>query len=316
MKNDRIVVVGATGYIGRQLLAAGSGGDIKMVGLSSRIGDGGLPPLDLAHAEAFDYAGLTPRDTIILCAAISSPDRCAREAAYAEAVNVAGTSAFIDGAIDRGARVVFLSSDTVYGETRHAVSEDDPCHPVGEYGRMKYAVEQRFAANDAVRVARLSYVLSRHDKFSEYLARCAENGLRAEIFHPFYRRVIYAGDVVAGLLALARNWSGTPHRIVNFAGPALVSRLDIAEATKRHALPDLAFDVVEPDEEFFVDRPRTIDMTSSRLEAVLGRVPLSIDEAIESEIRAETQNSGEASEATGTAVGSSRSPLKSGLTEN
>lgn len=312
MEDNRIIVVGATGYIGRQLIAAGSSLNIRMVGLSSRIGGGGLSPVNLADAESFDYAAITPNDKIILCAAISSPERCAREVAYAEAVNVFGTSTFIDRAIDQGAKVVFLSSDTVYGETQYVVTEEEPCDPAGDYGRMKYAVEQRFLLNDAVKVARLSYVLSKHDKFSEYLAGCARTGARAQVFHPFNRRVVYLGDVVTGLMNLALNWSHIPHSVVNFAGPALVSRLDIAEAIKRHALPDLTFEITEPEKHFFLDRPKTIDISSARTEEVIGQPPLSIDEMIKNEILAELRNSDEVGEA----IKSFPSPLKTRRTEN
>ncbi len=58
-------------------------------------------------------------------------------------MNVTGTSNFIQSVIDRGARVVFFSRDTVYGEREDAFDESAVCNPAGEYAEMKREVEQR-----------------------------------------------------------------------------------------------------------------------------------------------------------------------------
>ncbi|WP_434517227.1 NAD-dependent epimerase/dehydratase family protein (plasmid) [Dechloromonas sp. ARDL1] len=92
----------------------------------------------------FDYGNVRSGDVALLTAAISAPDICAREHDRAWAVNVTGTSSFIQSVIDRGARVLFFSSDTVYGEREDSFDESAACNPTGEYAEMKREVEQRF----------------------------------------------------------------------------------------------------------------------------------------------------------------------------
>lgn len=279
MREVRIIVVGATGYVGSRVLNAAAERGVA-VGISSKQGADGLGPIDLARPEVFDYSAIGESDRIVLCSAISSPDLCAREYDHAYAVNVTGTNAFITNCTDRGARVVFLSSDVVYGATDHPADEGDDCRPVGVYGAMKRKVEEAVEHNRSVRVARLSYVLSDHDKFSTYLAACANQGVPSEVFHPFSRRVVHLGDVVAGLLRMATDWDEPFDTMVNFGGAKLVTRLDIAHEVKKRHFPDLQIKVVEPEDSFFRERPRVIDMATGRFEKILGRPPLSLEEAV------------------------------------
>ena len=99
-------------------------------------------------------------------ASISAPDICAREHERAWSVNVTGTSEFISRTIERGGRVIFFSSDTVYGECEDPFDESALCKPAGEYAEMKHKVERRFIENPSFKSIRLSYVFSREDKFT------------------------------------------------------------------------------------------------------------------------------------------------------
>ena len=274
----RTVVLGASGYIGTRLLSAAAKVG-PAVGTSSS-GRNGLLRLDLAALTDFDYSSINGRDTIFLTAAISNPDRCANEYAYCHSVNVVGAGSFIARALDKGARVIFLSSDTVYGEAVDPIGEDEACSPAGAYGAMKFEVEARFRGQPGFKAARLSYVFSKDDKFTAYLVKCAESGRPAEIFHPFVRRVVHLGDVVEGLLAMGRDWQAIPEGMINFGGPAEVSRLSIAECLKRLVFAGLEITVVEPPSQYFKDRPRRINMASGRLERILGRPPRSIESSI------------------------------------
>lgn len=273
---ERLVIVGATGYIGGRLLAAASS-TLPAIGTSSR--GGALLRLDLSRPREFDYSQLRTGDAVILCAGISSPDFCAREHVRAWALNVEGTAQFMHRAIERGADVVFFSSDTVYGERDSDFDEAAPSSPAGEYAEMKLEVERRFDGHPQVRSLRLSYVFSRDDKFTSYLRGCAGRGDQAEIFHPFYRAVVHRDDVVQGVLALARRWDELPGSVINFGGPEVISRKSFAATLKDTALPGLQWRGVEPAAGFFANRPRVIRMRSPRLATLLGRPALSLREA-------------------------------------
>lgn len=265
----RLLIVGASGYIGEPLLEC-SKSVCNAYGTSSSNATG-LLPLRLERPDDFDYGLIQPTDIVLLSAAISAPDICAREHARAWAVNVSGTSEFITQVISRGARVVFFSSDTVYGERSDTFDETAASQPAGEYAEMKSEVEKRFLGNPLFKSIRLSYVFSREDKFTKYLSGCAERGEEAELFHPFYRAIVHRDDVVEGALALAKRWEEFPQQVINFGGPEVLSRIDFAECLKSAALPKLRYRVTAPGDDFFKNRPRIIAMSSNILPELLGR---------------------------------------------
>lgn len=269
MSYRKIITVGASGYIGR-LLHKRSKADCIAYGTSS-TGTAELLPLRLETPVDFDYGLIQPSDVVLLAAAISAPDICTREHARAWAVNVTGTIEFINEVIAGGGRVVFFSSDTVYGERNDTFDESAANNPAGEYAEMKHEVERRFFGSPLFKVIRLSYVFSREDKFTKYLSGCAERGEEAELFHPFNRAIVHREDVVEGALALAERWDEFPQPVINFGGPDVLSRIDFAGCLKSAALPNLQWRVMEPGGEFFKSRPRVIAMSSNVLPKLLGR---------------------------------------------
>ncbi len=271
-----LLVVGASGYVGKALMARPQNG--KVLGTSSS-GKEGLHALDLKLPSRFDYGLVEPGDVVLLTAAVSSPDICSREHDKAWAVNVTGTSSFTQSVIDCGARVVFFSSDTVYGEREDAFDESAACNPAGEYAEMKCEVEQRFSGNASFKAIRLSYVFSREDKFSRYLTGCAERNEEADLFHPFFRAIVHRDDVVEGALALAARWDDVPEQVINFGGPQVLSRIEFAECLRETHLHDLRFKVTEPGADFFKNRPRVISMRSPVFSRLLGRPPRTLCEA-------------------------------------
>lgn len=275
--NSTLFIVGARGYIGNALFASANKAD-SALGTSSSGGNA-LLPLRLDAPADFDYGKIHPGDVVLLTAAISAPDICAREHDRAWAVNVTGTSTFIRSVVDRGARVVFFSSDTVYGEREDEFDETATCNPAGEYAEMKREVEQRFAGNASFKAIRLSYVFSREDKFSRYLAGCAERNEEADLFHPFFRAIVHRDDVVEGGLALAARWNEVSEQVINFGGPQVLSRIDFAECLREVHLHGLRFKVTEPGADFFKNRPRVIAMTSPVFDRLLGRPPRTLCEA-------------------------------------
>lgn len=279
--NLKIIVVGATGYIGKPLLA-GVSLKLKGYGTSSTHQDG-LLHLQLDAPNNFDYEIIRPSDVVLLTAAISAPDICARDHDCAWAVNVTGTSEFITQVIARGGRVVFFSSDTVYGERNDEFDEQALCNPAGEYAEMKHAVEKQFLGNPLFKAIRLSYVFSREDKFTKYLSGCAERSEEADIFHPFYRAVIHRDDVVQGAIALAQRWDDFPQNIINFGGPDVLARTEFAKILQDTVLPNLHFCVTEPEADFFKNRPKVIQMISPVLSELLDRPCYGLVEAAQIE---------------------------------
>jgi len=269
MATGKYFVIGGRGYVGAALSLSIPGGVFGFATASSE--SEGFLRLRLEAPQDFGNLPIADGDVVFLTAAISAPDICAREHDRAWAVNVTGTSAFIDSAIARGGRVIFFSSDTVYGEREDEFDERAACKPAGEYAVMKHEVERRFVGDPSFKAIRLSYVFSREDKFTKYLAGCAQRNEEAELFHPFFRAIVHRDDVVDGALALAQRWDEFPQPIINFGGPKVLSRIDFANCLRQAGLPNLKYRVIEPEDDFFENRPRVIAMSSDILPKLLGR---------------------------------------------
>lgn len=282
MKNtSKLLIIGAEGYIGGALFAAAKP-QVATLGTSTSGGNG-LLPLRLDATTDFDYSQVKFGDVVLMSAAISAPDICAREYDKVRLVNVIGTSNFIENVIQRGGRVVFFSSDTVYGEREDEFDETAGCNPAGEYAEMKREVEQRFNGNALFKAIRLSYVFSKEDKFSHYLAGCVKRNEKADLFHPFYRAIVHRDDVVEGVLELAARWDEFPDPVINFGGPQVISRIEFAECLSERHLRDLRYKVTKPGVDFFKNRPRVIAMTSPIFARLLGRPPRALREAADIE---------------------------------
>lgn len=289
MKNSSTVfVIGATGYIGSSLFECAKK-DFRVYGTSSS-GKKDLLQLSFEAPSDFDWEKIHSGDIVFLSAAISAPDVCASKYDLAWSVNVNGTSMFIQGVMERGARVIFFSSDAVYGEHKDKFDESGVCNPAGEYAEMKREVEQRFLGNSLFKSIRLSYVFSREDKLSRYLIGCVERNEEADLFHPFLRAIVHRDDVVKGALALAEFWDKVPEQVINFGGPQVLSRIDFAECLRDAHLHALRFKVSEPDAYFFKNRPRVIAMSSPVFSRLLGRSPSSLREAVRLEFALTSNN--------------------------
>jgi len=221
-------------------------------------------------------------DIIVFLAGISSPTICKDDFEFAYRVNVEVSSQFISRCIDRGARVIYASSDVVYGECEHVVDESSDINPLGPYAEMKAEVESKFKNSDRFIAIRFSYIFASDDKFSSYILSCIKEDRVCEVFQPLSRPIVYVGDVVDGIVALCKQWDAVATNIINFSGPNLLSRLQFVSAFQdRFNGPQI--EIVQPDELFYEARPKTINMKSRYFEKLLGREIFSLADAIRRE---------------------------------
>ena len=218
---------------------------------------------DLENPKEFDYEILKDIDYVVFTAAISGPDKCAAEFDMCWNVNVTGTIYFIKKAIGYGCKVLFFSSDAVFGDMPGTIyDEESETHAYTPYGRMKKAVEDEFKENVLFKAIRLSYVMSAEDRFTAYCLNCIKTGDTAEIFHPFYRNCISAKDVVDTVMWFAFHFNEYGPYVLNVAGKELVSRVRIADEINRLLSGKLLYKIVIPDEKFFGNRPQITQMKS------------------------------------------------------
>ena len=219
--------------------------------------------LNLAEAEKFDYSVLDGVDYVIFTAAISGPDMCANEFEKCWNINVNGTEHFIKNAISHGCKVLFFSSDAVFGDIPGEIyTELSETKAQTPYGRMKKAVEDCFKDEPNFKAIRLSYVVSKNDRFVSYCLKCMNTDETADIFHPFYRNCITVSDVVNTVDWLINHWEDYEPQVLNVAGNELVSRVRIADELNRLYDNRLKYVITSPGEDFYKNRPKITQMKS------------------------------------------------------
>jgi dTDP-4-dehydrorhamnose reductase len=137
----KVVVAGAAGMLGRDvMLAAGNAGH-DVVGF-------GRAEMDVADAEAVRRRMDMERPGVVInCAAWTDVDgaEAAEEAAFA--VNGTGAGNVAAGAREAGAAVVYVSTDYVFdGQKGSPYVESDQPAPLSAYGRTKLGGEEATAA--------------------------------------------------------------------------------------------------------------------------------------------------------------------------
>lgn len=282
----KIALVGSSGYISSFILSRFYNNDyVESILKIDKTGEIDAF-LDLKDAEKFDYSILDEIDFVIFTAAISSPDQCSEKFESCWRINVTGTEYFIREALIRKCRVLFFSSDAVFGDVPGVIyNEESETHATTPYGRMKKAVEDAFKEEPLFKAVRLSYVVSAKDRFISYCLNCIREDKEAEIYHPFYRNMISVSDVVNIVSFFAFHWDEYNPRFLNAAGKELVSRLRIADEINRIVGGRLKYTVVMPKESFFANRPQITQVESLYMRKYKILIDNSFTEKIRLEIR-------------------------------
>ncbi len=259
----KAAIVGSSGYIAGFLLKRFAEEKEIVQTLKIDQTDSADVRLNLAEPEKFDYSVLDDIDFIVFTAAISGPDQCAKDFDFCWNINVTGTVYFIRKALEKNCRVLFFSSDAVYGDIEgYIYDEESVTAAVTPYGKMKKAVEDEFRGCPGFKAIRLSYVASAKDRFVSYCLSCMKENKTAEIFHPFYRNCTVVRDVTDVVCYLALNWDVYQPVFLNVAGRELVSRVRMADEMNRFLKKKLDYKVVVPEEQFFINRPKITQMKS------------------------------------------------------
>jgi dTDP-4-dehydrorhamnose reductase len=171
----RILVTGADGQLGRDLLDA-LAGRVPVGGRRCSLWapEGPLPGLDhevLAtdignmrvddrDAVQFLFRSFRP-DLVLHGGAITAVDACETEVELAYAVNALGTRNVAEAAADVGAHLLYVSTDYVFdGTSARPYREWDAPHPMSVYGLSKLAGERECPPGSTI--VRTSWVCGAH----------------------------------------------------------------------------------------------------------------------------------------------------------
>jgi dTDP-4-dehydrorhamnose reductase len=140
----RILVTGAAGMLGRDVVQAARAAEHEVVALARA-------DLDVTDAKAGERAVVDHRpDAVINCAAWTDVDGAEEREADALAVNGAGAGNVARAAGAAEASIVHVSTDYVFDGRKNApYVESDPTGPLSAYGRTKLAGEREIVAAGA-----------------------------------------------------------------------------------------------------------------------------------------------------------------------
>lgn len=152
----RVLVTGAGGQIGREVVAAFA--DHDLIAADHRA-------LEVADRDAVLQAiTSTAPDTVVHAGAWTAVDACEGDPDRAFRVNALGTRHVAEAARRVGARICYLSTDYVFDGTKaDPYVEWDTPNPVSVYGRSKLGGEREIAVSGAdATIVRTSWVCGRH----------------------------------------------------------------------------------------------------------------------------------------------------------
>ena len=231
----RILVTGASGLLGGRLCAL-LAPDFETTGLvRSQAPPDGIAALsaDLADKAAASAALDRARpDAVIHCAALADPEICEREPGRARRDNLAATEQLAAACRSRGARLITISTDLVFGGGSAFSNEASPAHPLTEYGRSKLGAESATlqASSDAV-VLRVALVAGRgfgpRLTATESVARRLRRNETVTLYEDEWRTPVDPESVAEAIRAVLRlpSASGCFH----IAGAERVTRAQLGE---------------------------------------------------------------------------------------
>lgn len=202
-----LFVTGATTVLGLALVRAGARGVCSphasypvardFVRLNAEDGE--------AWREFFDTHRV---DTLIHAAGVCDVGRCERDPSFAWRVNVGGVEALL-AALPSRTRLVYISSDHVFGGREAPYTEEHATDPISAYGRTRVAAEERVLAHRGdhlvVRVGLpLGPSASGRTGHVDWLRSRTKRGLPRTVVAGEFRSAVWAEEAARRIVAAAR----------------------------------------------------------------------------------------------------------------
>ncbi|MBA3392178.1 MAG: sugar nucleotide-binding protein [Deltaproteobacteria bacterium] len=171
---------------------------------------------------------------IINCAGICDVGTCEESPDFAYSVNVDGARILVDHA-PAATRIVYLSSDHVFGGDAGPYREDTPPSPISVYGHTRVAAEQLFLARPNTLVVRAGLWIgpSSNGRMGhlDWLRDRHRRGLPMTIVADEHRSAVWAEDAARRVWDLARSeLTGLRHVVAD----RIVSRPELATYLDGH----------------------------------------------------------------------------------
>jgi dTDP-4-dehydrorhamnose reductase len=285
MSKKKLIITGASGFLGYHLLRAASA-DWEVYGITNS------KSFDFENAVAINcdirnYIELgnfiddIEPDAIIHAAAIADANFCEQNNELSYEVNVEATKNLAGICCDFKIPFAFTSTDLVFDGKQGMYQEDDPKNPLTVYGEQKSIAEDEvLRIYPEATVFRLPLMFgameaSAANYLQKFIAQI-KNNETASLFHDEYRSVCGAKSIAEGILKLI-NETG----IIHLAGKEKISRYEFGlKAAKAFGLDEsLLLSCSQKDVKMAAPRPADVSLDISKAVS-LGFAPFSVDEEL------------------------------------
>ena len=267
---QRIAHFGANGQLGSDIQALAARRGLDLLPLTRAQGDA-TDPIASFDDLIFDIA--------INCVAVTRVDDCEKDPAPAEAINAAFAGRLAQACAAKGARLVQVSTDYVYGgqDQREPLAESVARAPVNVYGATKALGEDlAFQAHDDVIVARVASLFGvagasgKGGNFVETMIRFGKERGRLTVVDDQVMSPTASWDAGEAILDLIA--AEAPAGVYHVVNSGVASWCDFAQAIIAKA--GVTAEVVPiPTSQFPTParRPPYSALSNAKLEAALGR---------------------------------------------
>jgi len=240
-----ILVTGANGQVGRELIACGQQANIHMYGID-------IEDVDFTDATALNrIVADLELDGVVNAAAYTAVDAAEADPGSAFAANVDGPTNLADICSQRRIPLIHISTDYVYdGVKKGAFIENDPVAPQGVYAESKArgdaAVAERLATHIIIRTA---WVYSVHGhNFVKTMLRLFREKKSVSVVDDQLGCPTHAADIadaIVQILVWIKNNQEIPSGIYHYCGQGSTSWYGFAQKVLLLAAPLDRFKDVE-----------------------------------------------------------------------
>ncbi len=230
----RLLVTGARGQLGSDLMLAAAAAGVPAVGLRSAELDitdaAAVDAAVRAFARAAEHADYGPW-VLVNAAAYTAVDLAETDRDTATAVNVTGAENLARAAADEGIGMIHVSTDYVFpGDATQPYEVDDPTGPRSVYGSTKLAGERAvLAAHPDAHVVRTAWVYgAAGGNFVKTMAKLEAAHARLTVVDDQRGSPTWAADLARGLVELAVN--GAPGGVLHATGAGETTWCGLARA--------------------------------------------------------------------------------------
>jgi dTDP-4-dehydrorhamnose reductase len=274
----KVLLTGSSGLLGGYLLPALLAHDVTVVPVThtARAPAGGVA-CDLTDASATsELLEEVAPDVIIHAAALTDVDRCEDDPDLADRVNHISTGLLASS----NARLVFISTDSVFDGARGAYSEQDTPAPLNEYARSKLRAEERALAAPRGVCIRTNFFgrSNRGHGLAEWLLRELNAGRELVGFEDVVISPLYCHDAAEASAEIAL---GDAEGVLHLGGDA-INKYDFGVLVAERYGLDPSFVRRGSLSEASMRAPRPLDtsLDSSRVRSLLHRPLRGAEEAV------------------------------------